>query len=294
MMSVQGPIARTVADVRLALGVMAEPDWHDPWHVPLPIDGPTQQSPIEVALCYGPPGTPAQPEVVAAVDTAAAALAAAGYEVVEVEPPHLEEIAYRWRSLLSTEMQAGMLDAIKEMGSADVNKAVGWMWTSVDELDLSGYITMLADRTRHLRAWQQFMAEIPLVLSPVSQEIPFLAGDDLSSEARMHEILGAQTMLVVGNYLGFPASAVPTGLADGVPVGVQILGPRFREDLYLDAAEVIDPPAYKPSSSGPPPSTELPPKNAPIGAFVGGRTVSTGGPWAAILAVEPSPRRNSR
>jgi amidase len=33
---------------------------------------------------------------------------------------------------------------------------------------------------------------------------------------------------------------VPTGLADGLPVGVQIVGPRFREDLVLAAAEAIE------------------------------------------------------
>jgi len=40
--------------------------------------------------------------------------------------------------------------------------------------------------------------------------------------------------------LGLPAVAVPTGLADGLPVGVQIVGPRFREDLCLAAAEAIE------------------------------------------------------
>jgi amidase len=40
--------------------------------------------------------------------------------------------------------------------------------------------------------------------------------------------------------LGLPAIAVPTGIAEGLPVGVQIIGPRFREDLLLAAAEAIE------------------------------------------------------
>ena len=40
--------------------------------------------------------------------------------------------------------------------------------------------------------------------------------------------------------LGLPAVAVPTGLADGLPMGVQIIGPRFREDACLDCAEAIE------------------------------------------------------
>ena len=40
--------------------------------------------------------------------------------------------------------------------------------------------------------------------------------------------------------LGLPAMAVATGVADGLPVGVQIVGPRFREDACLAAAEAIE------------------------------------------------------
>jgi amidase len=47
-------------------------------------------------------------------------------------------------------------------------------------------------------------------------------------------------MLYAVNLLGLPAAAVPTGLHDGVPIGVQIIGARFREDLCLDAAQAIE------------------------------------------------------
>ncbi len=40
--------------------------------------------------------------------------------------------------------------------------------------------------------------------------------------------------------LGFPAVSVPTGVADRVPVGVQLLGGRFREDTVFDGAEVVE------------------------------------------------------
>ena len=40
--------------------------------------------------------------------------------------------------------------------------------------------------------------------------------------------------------LGFPALAVPTGVANGLPVGLQLLGQRFREDTLLDAGDVIE------------------------------------------------------
>jgi amidase len=46
-------------------------------------------------------------------------------------------------------------------------------------------------------------------------------------------------LVVLVNLLGLPAAAVPVGVEDGVPQGVQLIGPRFREDLCLDAAQAI-------------------------------------------------------
>jgi len=53
-------------------------------------------------------------------------------------------------------------------------------------------------------------------------------------------MLDEQSMLYAVNLLGLPAAAVPTGIQGGVPIGVQIIGPRFREDLCLDAAQAIE------------------------------------------------------
>jgi amidase len=53
-------------------------------------------------------------------------------------------------------------------------------------------------------------------------------------------MLDEQSILCSVNLLGLPAAAVPTGLVDGVPIGVQIIAQRFREDLCLDAAQAIE------------------------------------------------------
>ena len=45
---------------------------------------------------------------------------------------------------------------------------------------------------------------------------------------------------VAVNNLGLPAVAVPVGVAKGLPQGVQVIGPRYREDLCLEAAEAIE------------------------------------------------------
>jgi amidase len=85
-----------------------------------------------------------------------------------------------------------------------------------------------------------FLERYPLVVGPVSTEPPFEVGFDTTSQKRTDEVYRAQRLLVAVNLLGLPATAVPVGRAGGVPLGVQVIGTRYREDLTLEAAEVIE------------------------------------------------------
>ena len=78
------------------------------------------------------------------------------------------------------------------------------------------------------------------MLAPVSLVPPFAQLEDLKGPARMQRMLDEQSVLYAVNVLGLPAAAVPTGMQGEVPIGVQIIGPRFREDLCLDAAQVVE------------------------------------------------------
>jgi amidase len=240
LMSVQGPIAREVRDVRLALAVMAQRDARDPWWVPAPLDGPRLETPIKVAVTKTPAGVACHAAVSAAIDQAAGHLADAGYEVDAVDPPLVAEIAENWRTLLFTDTKVMSEAAMREYGSQDINQVLGDYLAASNVRDLDGYARALADRTRLLRAWSVFMEDYPLVLAPVSQVPPFPQGEDLKGAARVKQMLDEQSMLYGVNGLGLPSAAVPTGLHDGVPMGVQIIGPRLREDLCLDAAEAVE------------------------------------------------------
>jgi amidase len=240
LMSVQGPIARSVRDVRLGLAAMAAEDHRDPWWVPAPLEGPALPQPIRVAVTKIPAGIACHPAVAAAIDEAASHLADAGYEIEAVDPPLVAEIAALWRMLLNTDLRNLMRGAIREYGSDDVNRVIDDYGHDVPPVDLPAYARALADRTRFLREWNRFLERYPLVLAPVSQMPPFPQGEDRRGIDRMRKMLDEQSMLYAVNLLGLPASAVPTGFHDGVPIGVQIVGPRFREDLCLDAAQAIE------------------------------------------------------
>ncbi|MDP6689343.1 MAG: amidase family protein [Alphaproteobacteria bacterium] len=240
LMSVQGPIAREVRDVRLALGVMAQRDARDPWWVPAPLDGPRLATPIKVAVCKTPAGIACHEAVARAIDQAADNLANAGYAVEAKDPPLMAEIAESWRTLLFTDTKVMSEAAMRQYGSKDIMQVLGDYLAASNVRDLDGYIRALADRTRLLRAWSEFMEDYPLVLAPVSQVPPFPQLEDLQGPDRVKQMLDEQSMLYGINLLGLPSAAVPTGLHEGVPMGVQIIGPRLREDLCLDAAEAVE------------------------------------------------------
>src|SRR5262249_48036242 len=196
--------------------------------------------PIRVALT-GDPATAGVPAAVAAaVRAAGSALANAGYAVEEIEPPDVEGVATTWAALCINEMRHVTQPFIRKYGGDDINRSLDLTLAAVPDVGLDGYLQAVALRSRHVRDWTFFMERYPLVVGPASTEPPFEIGFDTAGPERHAQVSRAQRLLVAVNLLGFPAVAVPTGAAGGLPMGVQVIGSRYREDLCLDAAEAIE------------------------------------------------------
>lgn len=240
LMSVQGPLTRSVRDLRLALAAMAVGDARDPWWVPAPLEGPALERPIRVAFTVSAAGERAQPEVVDAVRRAAGWLADAGYAVEEADPPDMAEAAKLWDTIAQGEALHFLSDAVAKMADEGMLTAWRYMCANTPRNDAFGHMKALARRTTLIRRWQLFMARYPLVLTPVSAEAPFPQGLDVSSQAGMDRVLRAQGPQFFVPLLGLPSLSAPTGVVNGVPMGVQLTGQRFREDLVLQAAEVLE------------------------------------------------------
>lgn len=240
LMAVQGPLARRVADLRLALEVMSRRDHRDPWWVPAPLRGPQRSGPIRVALSVDPTGTGVHPHVAAALARAADALSAAGYAVEAVDPPDMGAIAEDWHVLSRAEAPRYMLDGVHALGDADIKKSIYWHMETPPRPTVDEYMDALARRATWLRRWNVFLERYPLVLCPVSLAPPFLHGTDVSTEESFNEIVRTQAPCFAIPLLGLPGIAVPTGVVDGLPSGVQLVAGHFREDTILDAAEAIE------------------------------------------------------
>ncbi|MBU6272732.1 MAG: amidase [Betaproteobacteria bacterium] len=240
LMSVQGPLTRSVRDLRVALAAMASADLRDPWWVPAPLAGEPVARPIRVALSFDAAGTPASPPVRDALRRAADALAAAGYAVEERDPPGMAQAADLWNRFVHGEARHLMAPAVTAHGDAGIRQAFAWMLDQAPELSALELMQAGAGRAALLRSMMGFLAEYPLALYPVSAELPFEQGLDTRSRADFERIFRAQAPLFPAATLGLPALSAPVGMAQGLPVGVQLMASRFREDLLLDAAEVLE------------------------------------------------------
>ncbi|MDP6344868.1 MAG: amidase family protein, partial [Alphaproteobacteria bacterium] len=240
VMSVQGAIARQIKDVRLAMRALVHYDPHDPWMVPMPFDGPAPDGPIKVAFTKNTFDFELHPAVSQALDTARDALADAGYDVQEVEPPLLREAAEAGARCLFGEVKA-LLDAdIRKYGSDTLNGIFDDYYDYFAPYEDKDLLLAMAERARFVRAWTVFLADYPLVLTPFLPAPTFAWDRDAQGPEGVREVLGSALYSYSMNFMGLPAANVPADYNDGLPVGVQIVGQRFREDLILDAAEAVE------------------------------------------------------
>ncbi len=240
LMSVQGPLARSVADIRIALQAMSAADARDPWWVPAPLVGPPTERPIRVAMTLTSPGAVTHPSIVQTIQKVAKWLSQAGYAVEEVEPPDMTEAVELWDLISRNENLLFAKPAIERFGDAGIRRSFDFQFGGQASLDMETHLKAIARRSTLIRNWSIFMQRFPLVLGPVSAEPAFAQTLDVESREDSRRVLSAQGPQFMVPVLGLPAISAPTGSIDGIPLGVQIIGARFREDMVLAAAEVIE------------------------------------------------------
>jgi amidase len=122
---------------------------------------------------------------------------------------------------------------------------------TTSRLDLAELSRLLTRRATLLRQWLAFLDAYPVVVMPVSAELPFEDNLDMQGDAAFARVWRAQMPQLGLPYLGLPAVAVSTGLVGRTPVGVQIVSSRYREDLCLAAGEAIEAGGTPPSPVDP-------------------------------------------
>jgi amidase len=198
-----GPMARFVADLELALPVLAGPDGFDSAVVPVPLPKRTPRLEGLKVAWYADDGLfKPTPAIAATVRSAARALADAGCSVVEERPPGL--------------------------GEAHLVTLVYWGRRRMSHDRL--YRRWYAFRSGFL----QFMSDYDLVLSPVAPEVAPLYRTKLVGERQF-------SYTIPYSLTGNPCVVVRAGTSpEGLPIGVQVVARNWHDDVALRASRSIE------------------------------------------------------
>jgi Asp-tRNA(Asn)/Glu-tRNA(Gln) amidotransferase A subunit family amidase len=255
LIGVVGPMARTVADMKSLFEVMQGPDDGDPCSAPVPLRWPGEDEIRRLRIGYFEDDgrTPVTPETRAAVRTAAEALRRAGFEVEPFRPEGLEEARVLWKKFFVK--VGGMLIEPMFRGrehdlSPILRQFLEW---SAAESELTGDSLLQAWL---LEAWMgrdalrgKFLAQMrryPILLCPAAAIPAFHHGErswtiDSLSGKKTIEYLDAWSYTEWFNLLGNPAVVVPVSeSAEGLPIGVQIVGRPWCEEETLAVAAALE------------------------------------------------------
>jgi amidase len=254
---VAGPIARSVADLRLALGLLAGPLPEDAagWRLELDSGSDLSEvSELRIATVFGEGTdvTPVARDVRANLDSFADRLAAAGARVEAVElPVPLAEGFRAWRDLVMPIFGLGLpeeefqqLAKLENVPGDDPELVMGRTLTSRFRS-----VMRANQRRQHQRAaWAGFFERYDAVLAPVMPTAAFPHDTDRPMGERLVDIDGAAVSYFTGAaWVGaigaalLPVVTLPTGPSPaGLPVGVQVIGPFLSDLRLLRIAELLD------------------------------------------------------
>ena len=237
--AVSGPLARTIGDIRIALAAMSGKDARDPWWVPAPLEGPAM--PKRAALCLQPDGLETVAEVRAAVADAGKRLERAGWVVEQIETlPPLREAAELQTKLWLGDGYEAQLAAAEREGDPGALACLRGNRSKVFPFDADALSKTLTRRATLTREWLQFFEKYAVLVMPVSGELPFPDHLDCKDDASFARVWRAQLTQIAIPFMGLPGLTVSTGLVGRIPVGVQVVSGRYREDLCLLAGEAIE------------------------------------------------------
>jgi Asp-tRNA(Asn)/Glu-tRNA(Gln) amidotransferase A subunit family amidase len=246
LIGVVGPMARTVADLQLLFEVMAGPDDGDPSSAPVPPRNiPRDQlRGVRVGYFEDDGRTPVTPETRAAVRTAAGALTRAGFEVVQFRPDGLEEARQLWWKLFGT--AGGMvLRSLTKGHESEVSpllkEFLGWVAAEPPHTGESLLDTWLQRDVLRGRILAQMQA-YPILLCPAAAIPAFRHGErSWVVEGRPVNYLDAWSYTEFFNLLGNPGAVVPVAQSpEGLPIGVQVVGRPWEEELVLAVAAEVE------------------------------------------------------
>ncbi len=268
-LAVVGPMARSVADVELALGILAGPDdWHDEaWSLRLPPPRTLDPAELRVAVMATDPHCPVDPEIESAIDGVADRLEALGARVSRDARPDrfdFEKADRTFWALLGGALSGGL--SLTELDQMAAEAAAGGTPSGELGVDQSWmrhreWLTNNERRLQMRARWKTFFDSWDVVLAPIAPTVAYVHDHSFPMSDRTVDVAGTQRpYLDIMRWMGvfgmayLPATALPVAVhSNGLPIGLQVVGPFLHDRTALAAAAMIEqltggtqrPPAYR-------------------------------------------------
>lgn len=133
-----------------------------------------------------------------------------------------------------------LLPVMREHGSVEFNLYFDHCFEIAPPYEGDDLLQAFARRSTYTRQWTRLLADYPLVLTPFLMAPTYAHARDYEGREGAEEIMHKGFYSFAMNFMGLPAGNIAANENAGLPVGVQLVGQRFREDLILDAMEAIE------------------------------------------------------
>lgn len=225
-----GPLTWTVADQRAIMSVLAE--------TPLPAN--PVDRPLRVAFNGNPQGHPIDPAVAAAVARAAGTISSLGHDVTECEIP-----VDGWAQIfgpLVLEEEGRLRGHFLATNYNDLTTYARRTLEQAAQLNPEEVARARRLHVEYVERLDRFFGSFDLIVTPTTAVPAFPVGERPRTidATPVDRLWGAFPFTAAFNVAGSPAISIPCGLADGLPVGLQIVAGRGRDGALLDAAEQIE------------------------------------------------------
>ena len=233
IMAVSGPLARSIKDLELALKVMSKENYDDPWWTPLPLSLPMPEK--KIALLKKIEGLKIDPIISAELDLVAKRLEDSGWVIEEPKAPNFQEAAKFQATLWLGEFRRTGGETITKENDPDSNFIYSQMSRRCPDTSLEKFMDSLQQRARISREWNKFFDQYPIILCPITGDIPFPDLKDLESEESFDLVFDSMLPQIAPPYMGLPGLSFATSQTkQKIPLGVQFISRKFREDLLLN------------------------------------------------------------
>lgn len=253
LMGVQGPLARTAADLELLFDVLRGPELGEEvgWQQALPPTRHRSLGEFRVAVIDSVAGVRASNAIHGRLDELAALLGKAGTKVEAAQPEiDLEAYFLDYARLLQVMISQGLPRADREARAAELRKLGDPVNAAQADgllLDAHAYLELVRRREEARQAWRTFFRDWDVVIAPMALDAAF-PHQAAAFDARTLQV-DNQTVPYFHNivfpmlaiFAGLPSTAFPAGLdSQGLPLGLQAIGPYLEDRTTLAFAQLLE------------------------------------------------------